>query len=67
MMDSKLFITRSIGQLINGYEDELLAMAHEFEPEKIKSSVFSLLNNVMSFTFLFVIYFWIYKKLSLLL
>ena len=42
LMDSKLFISRTVNQLISGYEDELLLMAKENRPGKVKSSRISL-------------------------
>ena len=46
MMDTRLFLRRSVGQLINGYEDDLLDMAKDQMPEKIKSNRFSLMQDV---------------------
>ncbi len=43
MMDTKLFITRTVGALMGGYEDTLLEMASQMVPEKVKSNVFSLM------------------------
>ena len=42
LMDTKLFISRTVNQLISGYEDELLLMAKESRPDKVKSSRISL-------------------------
>ena len=42
LMDTKLFISRTVNQLISGYEDELLLMAKETRPGKVKSSRISL-------------------------
>lgn len=41
MMSTRLFITRTVEQLISGYEDDLLDMAQYMMPDKIKSNIFS--------------------------
>lgn len=46
MMDTRLFLRRSVKQLIYGYEDDLLDMAKDQMPEKIKSNRFSLIQDV---------------------
>ncbi len=46
MMDTQLFVQRSVGQLMQGYEDELLDIAHTYMPDKVKSNTFSFLMGV---------------------
>lgn len=45
MLDIKLFVTKTIGQLINGYDDPLMSLAKNFVPN-VKESKFSLMNGV---------------------
>lgn len=54
MSETRLFVQRSVGQLMSGYEDDLLSMAKQFMPDKVKSSTFSYLmgkNATVSDTF----------------
>lgn len=51
MMDTRLFLRRSVGQLMHGYEDDLLDMAKDQMPEKVKSNRFSLMKDVRYFNF----------------
>jgi len=46
MMETRLFVRRSIGQLMNGYQDDLLDIAHSYMPDKVKSNTFSFLMGV---------------------
>ncbi len=46
MFDTRLFISRSIKQLLEGYEDDLLELANEYLPDIVKSSKFSLMLDV---------------------
>ena len=46
LTDTKLFVKRSVGQFLTGYEDELLEIATQYFPELIKSNVFSFTFNV---------------------
>ena len=43
---SHLFISRSVGQLMSGYDDDLLEMAKAYEPKRVKTTVFSFLSGV---------------------
>jgi hypothetical protein len=47
LTDTKLFVKRSVGQFLTGYEDELLEIATQYFPELIKSNVFSFTFNVI--------------------
>lgn len=42
IMYTKLFIKRTVKQLLSGYEDDLLDMAKDMMPDKIKSNIFSI-------------------------
>ena len=46
MLKTKLFETKTVGQLIRGYKDPLMALAKIFLPNIIKDDKFSLLNGV---------------------
>ena len=46
LLDVKLFITKTVGQLINGYEDQLMTLAKNFVPN-VKESKFSLIGGVI--------------------
>ena len=46
MLKTKLFETKTVGQLIRGYKDPLMALAKIFLPHIIKDDKFSLLNGV---------------------
>jgi hypothetical protein len=52
MLDIKLFVTKSIGQLVAGYEDPLMKLAKNFVPN-VKESKFSLINGVKNNIFNF--------------
>jgi len=52
MMETRLFVRRSIGQLMNGYQDDLLDIAHSYMPDKVKSNTFSFLMGVRDEIFL---------------
>jgi hypothetical protein len=43
---TKLFVTKSVGELIRGYKDPLLSLAKLFVPSLVKDNKFSLLNGV---------------------
>ena len=51
MMETKLFLTRTVGQIMGGYEDDLLGMAMEMVPDKVKSNIFSMTDNVSNHCF----------------
>ncbi len=42
----QLFLTKTVGQFITGYDDQLLEFGHSILPEVITSDKFSLLNGV---------------------
>ena len=46
LLNTKLFITKTVGELISGYQDPLMALAKMFLPEVIKDDKFSLINGV---------------------
>ena len=48
LFDVKLFLTKNVSQLISGYEDPLLNLGQLADPSKVKSSKFSLLNDVFN-------------------
>lgn len=48
ILDVKLFFTKSVGQLIKGYDDPLMKLAKNFVPN-VKEAQFSLINGVTSF------------------
>ena len=53
LLDTKLFETKTVKELIGGYKDPLMALAKMFEPELIKDDEFSIVNGVTSiFVFL---------------
>lgn len=54
--DTKLFITRTIKEMVSGYYDPLLDIAIMYSPERINSNQFSINLNVNIF-FEFLIYF----------
>lgn len=45
-LDTKLFVTRTVGELISGYTDPLMFLAKTFVPKLVKDDKFSLLNGV---------------------
>ena len=45
---TKLFITKTVKELLSGYEDPLMEMAHILNPNLVKDGKFSLLNEVSS-------------------
>lgn len=45
-LGTKLFETKTVGELISGYKDPLMELAKTFLPKIIKDSKFSLLNGV---------------------
>ena len=46
MLNVQLFVTKTIREIIKGYDDELLRTAATFDSEKVKSSIFYLMGNV---------------------
>jgi hypothetical protein len=44
-LGTTLFVTKSVGELIAGYEDPLMALAKQFLPQLIKDDTFSLVNG----------------------
>jgi hypothetical protein len=49
LFKTKLFVTRTAGELISGYNDTLMSLAHTFMPKVVKSGQFSLVNGVSIF------------------
>jgi hypothetical protein len=47
LFNTKLFLTKTVGELISGYQDPLMALAKLFLPEVIKDDKFSLINGVI--------------------
>lgn len=45
-LGTKLFETKTVGELISGYKDPLMELAKTFLPKIIKDDKFSLLNGV---------------------
>ena len=46
MYKTELFVTKTVGQLLSGYKDPLMAMAKKLLPKVVKEDTFSLLNGV---------------------
>lgn len=46
--DTNLFVTRTVGELISGYNDPLMSLANTFLPSLIKEEKFSLMNGVFN-------------------
>ena len=46
-VDPKLFIRKSVKQLISGYDDPLMTIANLFFPNLVNTRQFSLLRGVM--------------------
>ena len=46
LLDTELFVTRTVGELISGYNDPLMDLANTFLPSLIKENKFSLMNGV---------------------
>lgn len=46
LFGTELFLTKTVGELISGYKDPLMAMAKTFLPAVVKDDEFSLLNGV---------------------
>jgi hypothetical protein len=46
VLKTKLFISKTVKELISGYADPLMSMAHILSPNKVKDDKFSLLNGV---------------------
>jgi hypothetical protein len=46
LSNSKLFVKKTIKELISGYDDPLLTIANTFFPNMVKNKKFSLLNGV---------------------
>jgi hypothetical protein len=47
-LDTDLFVTRTVGELISGYNDPLMSLANTFLPSLIKEEKFSLMNGVFN-------------------
>jgi hypothetical protein len=46
LFGTELFLTKTVEELISGYQDPLMAMAKTFLPAVVKDDKFSLLNGV---------------------
>ena len=46
LFGSKLFETKTVGQLISGYNDPLMTIANILLPQVVKDKQFSLINGV---------------------
>lgn len=46
VLDTKLFETKTVKELIEGYKDPLMALAKLFMPDLIKNDEFSIVNGV---------------------
>ena len=47
LVDPKLFIRKSIKDLVTGYDDPLMFIAHKLLPDAVPTSQFSLIRGVM--------------------
>ena len=50
-MNINLFVTKTVKELLTGYDDELLYSASIFDPDTVKSKQFSMLNGVKIYIF----------------
>ena len=48
LLETDLFVTRTVGELISGYNDPLMSLANIFLPSLIKEEKFSLMNGVFN-------------------
>ena len=46
LLNTPLFVTKTAGQLITGYDDPLVTLAHTIAPNLVKQAQFGLLNGV---------------------
>jgi len=46
LLETELFVTRTVGELIYGYSDPLMDLANTFLPSLIKENKFSLMNGL---------------------
>ncbi len=46
LFGTKIFITKTVKELISGYKDPLLTIAKQIIPNVVKSDLFSMLNGV---------------------
>jgi len=63
MYSVKLFVTKSIGQLLAGYDDPLMKLAKNFVPN-VKEGKFSLVNGVKIILLILVLGNAFFKKLN---
>ena len=57
LYDIKLFVRKSIKDIISGYDDPLMATTNKFFPGMVKDKKFSLLNGVSLKCVIFCRYF----------
>ena len=53
-LETEIFLTKTVGELISGYHDPLLYMANQILPSIVKNEEFSLMNGVNSLNILFL-------------
>jgi len=46
LFNSQLFVNKTVGQLIQGYNDPLISLAYVLFPNLVKTDKFSLMNGV---------------------
>ena len=64
-VNAKLFLNKTVREIVNGYEDSLLNVANILDSEKVPTSKFSILGGVNFFRFYLSI-FKILKTFSLI-
>jgi hypothetical protein len=47
LVDAELFLNKTVKEIVNGYEDQLLYTANILDPGRVASSKFSILNGVI--------------------
>lgn len=53
LLGTKLFETKTVGELIKGYKDPLMSLAKMFLPEVIKDDKFSIVNGVIAIFYIY--------------
>ena len=43
---TKLFVTKTVGEIMSGYDDDIMYLASILDSDLVKSSKFSVLNGV---------------------
>ena len=46
LLQTELFVSKTVGELIQGYDDPIITFAHVFLPALVKQDKFSLTNGV---------------------